>query len=49
MNILELLVAILKAYIFTLLSALFTGFAPEEHSHDEHSQDSTQAQQLGHN
>jgi len=31
MNTLELLVAVLQAYIFTLLSALFIGMATEEH------------------
>ena len=31
MNVLELLVAALQAYIFTLLSALFIGMAVEEH------------------
>lgn len=31
MSILELLVAVLQAYIFTLLSALFIGLATEEH------------------
>ncbi|MAX81968.1 MAG: ATP synthase F0 subunit A [Crocinitomicaceae bacterium] len=33
MNTLELLVAALQAYIFTLLSALFIGMAVEEHDH----------------
>lgn len=33
MDILELLVAILQAYIFTLLSALFIGLAVQEHHH----------------
>jgi F-type H+-transporting ATPase subunit a len=33
MNCLELLVAFLQAYIFTLLSALFIGMATEEHVH----------------
>lgn len=33
MDILELLVAVLQAYIFTLLSALFIGSAIEEHHH----------------
>jgi len=31
MNVLELLVAVLQAYVFTLLSALFIGLATEEH------------------
>ncbi len=33
MSLLELLVAILQAYIFTLLSALFIGMAVAEHDH----------------
>lgn len=33
MSCLELLVALLQAYIFTLLSALFIGMAVEEHDH----------------
>lgn len=37
MNFLELLVAFLQAYVFTLLSALYFGSAVEEHAHhDEH-------------
>jgi F-type H+-transporting ATPase subunit a len=35
MNILELLVAFLQAFIFTLLSALYIGAAVEEHHHEE--------------
>ncbi len=35
MNLLELLVAFLQAFIFTLLSALYIGAAVEEHHHDE--------------
>jgi len=35
LGIIELLVAFLQAYIFTMLSALYFGFAVEEH-HDEH-------------
>lgn len=35
MNILELLVAFLQAYVFTLLSALYFGAAIEEHHHEE--------------
>ena len=31
MNVLELLVAFLQAYVFTLLSALYFGMAVEEH------------------
>jgi len=34
MNILELFVAFLQAYIFTMLSALFIGLAVEEHDHE---------------
>jgi F-type H+-transporting ATPase subunit a len=36
MNFLELLVAFLQAYVFTLLSALYFGSAVEEHAHEEH-------------
>ena len=35
-NLLELLVAFLQAYIFTMLSALFIGMMVHEHAHDEH-------------
>lgn len=35
MYVLELLVAFLQAYIFTILTAVFTGLAIGEHSHDE--------------
>lgn len=37
-SVIELLVAFLQAYIFTMLSALFIGLAVEEHdhAHDEH-------------
>jgi F-type H+-transporting ATPase subunit a len=31
MNLLELLVAFIQAYVFTLLSALYFGMAVEEH------------------
>lgn len=34
LNIIELLVALLQAYIFTMLSALYFGSASEEHEHD---------------
>ena len=34
-NVLELLVAVLQAYIFTLLTAMYIGGAVEEHHHDE--------------
>jgi F-type H+-transporting ATPase subunit a len=33
MSCIELLVALLQAYIFTLLSALFIGLAVQEHEH----------------
>jgi F-type H+-transporting ATPase subunit a len=33
MSVLEMLVAALQAYVFTLLSALFIGQAVEEHDH----------------
>ncbi len=36
MYFLELLVAFLQAYIFTMLTAVFTGLAIGEHSHEEH-------------
>lgn len=36
MNVMEFAVAILQAYIFTLLSALFIGSAVAEHAHDDH-------------
>jgi len=35
-SIIEILVAVLQAYIFTVLSALYFGFAVEEHDHEEH-------------
>lgn len=34
-SMIELLVALLQAYIFTMLSALYFGFAVEEHEHEE--------------
>jgi F-type H+-transporting ATPase subunit a len=36
LSILEILVALLQAYIFTMLSALYFGAANEEHHHDDH-------------
>ncbi|SHG59599.1 F0F1 ATP synthase subunit A [Flagellimonas flava] len=33
-SLIEVLVALLQAYIFTMLSALYFGFASEEHEHD---------------
>lgn len=35
-NLIELMVAFIQAYVFTMLSALFIGMAAEEHHHDEH-------------
>jgi F-type H+-transporting ATPase subunit a len=35
LSIIEILVALLQAYIFTMLSALYFGSANEEHHHDE--------------
>jgi F-type H+-transporting ATPase subunit a len=37
-SLIEILVALLQAYIFTMLSALYFGFASEEHGH-EHEED----------
>jgi F-type H+-transporting ATPase subunit a len=34
--LLEVLVAFLQAYIFTMLSALFIGMAVQDHHHDDH-------------
>jgi len=34
-SLIEILVALLQAYIFTMLSALYFGFAAEDHSHEE--------------
>jgi F-type H+-transporting ATPase subunit a len=39
MNFLELLVAFLQAYVFTLLSAIYFGAAVEEAHHDTHDHD----------
>lgn len=36
MTFMELLVAFLQAYVFTLLSAIYIGGAVEEHHHEEH-------------
>lgn len=36
MSFMELLVAFLQAYVFTLLASLYFGAAIEEHSHEEH-------------
>jgi F-type H+-transporting ATPase subunit a len=35
MSLLELLVAFLQAFVFTLLSAIYIGMATEEHHHAE--------------
>lgn len=35
LSLLEILVAALQAYIFTMLSALYFGAANEEHHHDD--------------
>jgi len=39
MNLLELFVAFLQAFIFTLLSALYIGAAVEEHHHADHDEE----------
>ncbi len=39
MTFLELLVAFLQAYVFTLLSAIYIGSAVEEHHHEEHAEE----------
>lgn len=36
MNMVELLVAFIQAFVFTLLSAIYIGLAAEEHHHEEH-------------
>ncbi|NJN25994.1 MAG: F0F1 ATP synthase subunit A [Cyclobacteriaceae bacterium] len=36
MNLVELLVAFIQAFVFTLLSAIYFGLAAEEHHHEEH-------------
>lgn len=41
--LLEILVAIIQAYVFTMLSALFIGMAAAEHDHHEESHDHAQA------
>ena len=40
--LLEILVGVIQAYVFTMLSALFIGMAAEEHHHDEESHDHSQ-------
>jgi len=39
MNFLELLVAFIQAYVFTLLSSIFLGMAVEEHHHEAHGEE----------
>jgi F-type H+-transporting ATPase subunit a len=36
MSVLELLVALIQAYVFTLLSAIFFGMATAEHHEEGH-------------
>jgi F-type H+-transporting ATPase subunit a len=43
MFVMELLVAFLQAYVFTLLSAIYFGSAVEEHHHDDHAHDHAHA------
>ena len=38
LNIMELLVAFIQAFLFTLLSAVYIGAAVEEHHHDDHAE-----------
>jgi F-type H+-transporting ATPase subunit a len=35
-NVIELLVATIQAYVFTLFSAMYIGSAVAEHEHDDH-------------
>jgi F-type H+-transporting ATPase subunit a len=35
-SVIEILVAFLQAYIFTMLSSLFIGMAVQDHHHDDH-------------
>jgi len=35
-NIIELLVATIQAYVFTLFSAMYIGGAVAEHAHEDH-------------
>ena len=35
-NVIELLVATIQAYVFTLFSAMYIGSAVAEHHHDDH-------------
>ncbi|MBK8345022.1 MAG: F0F1 ATP synthase subunit A [Bacteroidetes bacterium] len=43
MSVLELLVAFLQAFIFTMLSALFISLAQEDHHHDDHAEHASAA------
>lgn len=43
LSLLEILVALLQAYIFTMLSALYFGAAVDDHGHDEHHHDEEHA------
>ena len=36
MTFLELFVALIQAFVFTLLTAMYFGSAVEEHAHDDH-------------
>jgi F-type H+-transporting ATPase subunit a len=38
MGLLELLVAFIQAFVFTLLSAIYIGMAIEEHHHEVHNE-----------
>ncbi len=42
MSFIELMVAFIQAYIFTILSALFIGLAIEDHGHEHESEHKTQ-------
>lgn len=46
-SLIEILVALLQAYIFTMLSALYFGFASEEHEH-EHDHDEAHEAEVQH-
>ncbi len=48
LSFLEILVALLQAYIFTMLSALYFGAAVEEHHHDDHYHDEEHAVKAHH-
>ncbi len=48
-TLLEILIAFIQAYIFTILSALFIGMAMAEHAHEEHDEAHThQVAEAGH-